>query len=56
LGASRRAIATVARALRRPLLASFLIGSRPGFSLMSWVNPPPWIMKPGMTRWKIVPS
>ena len=26
------------------------------FWLMSGVKPPPWIMKLGMTRWKIVPS
>ena len=41
-----------------PLLDSFLIaGFCPSrFSCMSDVRPPPWTMKLGMTRWKIVPS
>jgi len=36
---------------------SFLIGAfcPSRLSCMSAVKPPPWIMKPGMTRWKIVP-
>ena len=51
-----RAIASVPRAFLRPLPASFLIGARVGFCVMSGVKPPPWIMKPGITRWKIVPS
>ena len=49
-----RAMASVPRSLVRPLIASFLIGSRVGFWVMSAVNPPPWIMKPLMTRWKMV--
>jgi len=32
------------------------MGARVGFWFMSFVKPPPWIMKPSMTRWKIVPS
>ena len=44
------------RSFFSPLSASFLIVSRVDFCSMPSVNPPPWIMKPGMTRWKIVPS
>ena len=51
-----RAMARVPRSLLRPLSASFLIGARVGFCCRSGVMPPPWIMKSGMTRWKIVPS
>jgi hypothetical protein len=32
------------------------MGARVGFSLMSGRMPPPWIMKPSMTRWNTVPS
>jgi hypothetical protein len=32
-----------------------LIGAWVGFWLMSLVKPPPWTMKPSITRWKIVP-
>ena len=48
----------VPRLLLSPLLASFWIGARcPSvFSLIASSMPPPWIMKPGMTRWKIRPS
>ena len=55
-GSFVRAMATVPRELRRPFFASFLIGPWVGFSSSSGVNPPPWIMKPGITRWKTVPS
>ncbi len=51
-----RAIAMVPRRLVRPFPASFLMGGLVGFCCMSAVNPPPWIMNPGMTRWKMVPS
>ena len=51
-----RAIASVPAAFFRPLPASFLIGARVGFCCMSVVNPPPWIMNVGMTRWNVVPS
>ena len=58
LGTLVRAMATVPLSFLSPLSDSFLIGgfcpSR--FSCMSAVKPPPWIMKPEMTRWKIVPS
>ena len=45
-----RAIARVPRSFFSPLSASFLIGGRVGFSFMLTLMPPPWIMKPGMTR------
>jgi hypothetical protein len=35
-------------------LVSSAIGGSVGFSIRSAVNPPPWITKPGITRWKIV--
>ena len=54
-GSGVRAIATVPRWLVRPLRLSSAIGARVAFSFMSAVMPPPWIMKLGMTRWKIVP-
>jgi len=38
------------------LAASFFIGARVVFLTISGVNPPPWMTKPGMTRWKITPS
>ncbi len=49
-------MATVPRELSSPLAASFLISSRVFFCWKSAVKPPPWIMKSGMTRWKMVPS
>jgi len=49
-----RAIDSVPRTLCRPLLASFLIGGLVSFCAICAVNPPPWTMKPGITRWKIV--
>ena len=56
-GSLVRAIAIVPRALLRPFLDSFLTGSRVSFSFWSFApNPPPWIMKPGITRWIIVSS
>ena len=55
-GSLVRAMATVPREFRRPFLASFLIAGRVGRSSSSGVKPPPWIMKPGITRWKTVPS
>ena len=51
-----RAMASVPVSFLRPLAASFLIGACVGFCVMSFVKPPPWIMKPAITRWKIVPS
>ena len=51
-----RAMASVPRWFLSPLSASFLIGAWPVFCSMSPVKPPPWTMKPGITRWKIVPS
>ena len=50
-----RAIASVPRAFDSPLSASFLIGSRVGLPDMFSSIPPPWIMKFGITRWKMVP-
>ena len=55
-GSSVRAIEIVPRRLRTPLRASLRMGLSVGFSLRSGVMPPPWIMNPGMTRWKTVPS
>src|SRR5690625_1250627 len=55
-GSLVRAMATVPTSLARPLSASFWMGSRVGFCCMSAVRPPPWIMKPSMTRWKMVSS
>ena len=51
-----RAIAMVPRLFLSPFAASFFTGARVDFWFMSAVKPPPWIMKPLMTRWKIVPS
>ena len=59
-GTSMRAIAMVPVRFSRPALpacsASLGMGEWVGFSIMSSVSPPPWIMKPGITRWKIVPA
>ena len=51
-----RAMAIVYLSFFRPFEASSAIGARVGFCCMSAVNPPPWIMKPSMTRWNTVPS
>ena len=51
-----RAIATVYWAFLRPFWASFWIGSRVDLRFRSRSMPPPWIMKPLMTRWNTVPS
>ena len=60
LGSPVRAIASVPGTFRRPALLdcsdSIGIGGFVGFCLKSGVNPPPWIMKPAMTRWNCVPS
>src|ERR1035437_1491187 len=50
-----RAMAIVPTSFFRPLLASFCTGGRVFFCTKSVVKPPPWIMKPLITRWKIVP-
>ncbi|MOA53420.1 hypothetical protein D3C78_1768770 [compost metagenome] len=50
-----RAMARVPRSLSRPLSASFLIGAWVSFSCMFSVKPPVCTMKPGITRWKMVP-
>ena len=55
-GSEVRAMATVPTVLVSPLSASFSIGSRVGFCFMPGSKPPPWIMKPLMTRWKMVLS
>ena len=46
----------VPRAFESPLDASFLMGASVAFWVIPGTKPPPWIMKVGMTRWKIVPS
>src|SRR5262245_10366789 len=51
-----RAIDSVPRRFFLPLVASFLMGARVFFCFMPGSKPPPWIMKPGMTRWKMTPS
>ena len=52
-----RAMASVPRSFARPLPASFLMGlGVPGLLAILSSMPPPWTMKPGMTRWKMVPS
>ena len=59
-GSDVRAIASVPGVLSIPALldisASLTIGGFVGFCLKSAVKPPPWIMKPGITRWNCVPS
>ena len=45
-----RAIASVPRSFASPFVASFRIGARVSFRCMSAVMPPPWIMKPLITR------
>jgi len=36
--------------------AAFSTGARVGFCVMPGSKPPPWIMKPSMTRWNTVLS
>ncbi len=55
-GSLVRAIATVYFALRRPLPASFSIGASVRFWRIPGSKPPPWTMKPLITRWNTVPS
>ena len=59
-GSLVRAIATVPGTFSSPALlddsASMGTGGRVGFCENSGVNPPPWIMKPSITRWNCVPS
>ena len=50
------AIAIVPRRFLSPFIDSIRIGARVSFWFMSRVKPPPWIMNPSITRWKIVPS
>ena len=60
LGSDVRAIAIVPGTFFKPALlliaASLTIGGLVGFWLKSVVKPPPWIMKPSITRWNCVPS
>ena len=49
-GADVRAIASVYLSFFRPLLASFWIVEPVGFCFMPGSKPPPWTMKPLMTR------
>ncbi len=39
----------------KPFLASFSTLFVAGSSILSLIMPPPWTMKPSITRWKIVP-
>ncbi len=55
-GADVRAMATVPARFFSLFIASLAIGSRVFFRFISRSSPPPWIMKPSMTRWKIVPA
>ncbi|CPI01229.1 Uncharacterised protein [Bordetella pertussis] len=55
-GSLVRAMASVYLSFFRPLLASFSMGALVGFCFMPGSKPPPWIMKPSMTRWNTVPS
>ena len=55
-GSLVRAIATVYLRFLRPLPASFATGARVGFCFMPGAKPPPWIMKPSITRWNTVSS
>ena len=54
LGTLVRAMAMVPRSFFRPLRDSSSMGSRVFFCDMFFSKPPPWIMKPGITRWKMV--
>ena len=51
-----RAIASVPAVFFRPFDDSFFTGGFVAFCVLSFAKPPPWIMKFGITRWKIVPS
>ena len=55
-GSEVRAMAMVPRAFFRPLPASFSMGDPVGFWRMPGSKPPPWIMKPSITRWNTVVS
>src|SRR5450830_802521 len=55
LGLLVRAMAMVPRSLVRPVVSKAM-GVRVDFSFMSGPKPPPWIMKPSITRWNTVPS
>ena len=55
-GSDVRAMATVYFLFLSPLPASFAIVARVGFCFMPGSMPPPWTMKPSITRWKIVLS
>ena len=60
LGSLVRAIDSVPGTFSRPALLdcsdSIGTGGLVGFCWKSVVNPPPWIMKPEITRWNCVPS
>ena len=49
-GSVARALATVPRALRRPLFASFSMGGRVIFCVMPGPNPPPWMTNLSIIR------
>ena len=53
-GSEVRAMAIVPRLLFKRLLASFWIGAFVAFSRIPLSIPPPWIINPSITRWKIV--
>ena len=55
-GALVRAIASVYLSFFSPLFASLAIGAWVGFCFRPGSKPPPWTMKPLMTRWNTVPS
>ncbi|MNH46957.1 hypothetical protein D3C79_1099700 [compost metagenome] len=50
-----RAMAMLYFLFFRPLSASFWMLARVFFWLMPGSKPPPWIMKPLITRWNTVP-
>ncbi|MOA53532.1 hypothetical protein D3C78_1770060 [compost metagenome] len=54
-GSLVRAIARVYLSFFKPFLASFSMGACVCFCFMPGSKPPPWIMKPSMTRWNTVP-
>ncbi|MNC57967.1 hypothetical protein D3C75_1076650 [compost metagenome] len=53
-GSEVRAMDRVPRVFSSPLPASLRIGSWVFFCTIWSVKPPPWTMKPGITRWKTV--
>ena len=55
-GSPVRAIATVPTVFFSLLPASLTIGAAVFFRFISLSRPPPWIMKPSMTRWNRVPA